>query len=131
LGAIIPGMLFSVVAEGVYLTGLVVTLGADKLRLLPPSLSLTMLALVPIVALFAATMASLVSSRVRTFNTAQQVSGLVLLPLWAVVFGVAVKLRTWGAWSLIALVLALLAIDIGLTIFAATTWRREEVLAKQ
>jgi len=103
-----------VVAEGVYLTGLVVTLGADKLRLLPPSLSLTMLALVPIVALFAATMASLVSSRVRTFNTAQQVSGLVLLPLWAVVFGVAVKLRTWGAWSLIALVLALLAIDIGL-----------------
>ena len=131
LGSIIPGILFSLVAEAVYVGGVAVTLGTDTLRLLPPALSLAMLALVPIVALFAATIASLISSRVRTFNTAQQVSGLVLLPLWAVVFGVAVKLQSWGIWSLAALVLVLLAVDIGLTIVAATTWRREEVLAQR
>ncbi|MGI8916486.1 MAG: ABC transporter permease [Chloroflexota bacterium] len=131
LGAIIPGILFSIVAECVFLAGVAVTLGADKLHLLPPALSFTMLALVPIVALFAATIASLISSRVRTFNTAQQVSGLVLLPLWAVVFGFAVKLQTWGVWSLIALVVVLLIIDVILTIFSATTWRREEVLAQR
>jgi len=38
------------------------------------------------------------------------VSGLVLLPLWAVVFGAAVKLQTWGVWSLVALVLLLLVL---------------------
>jgi ABC-type Na+ efflux pump permease subunit len=131
LGSIIPGVLFSIVAECVYVGGLAVMLGVDTVRLLPAALSYTMLALVPIVALFAATIASLISSRVRTFNTAQQVSGLVLLPLWAIVFGVAVKLQTWGVWSLVALVVVLLIVDVTLTIFSATTWRREEVLAQR
>jgi ABC-type Na+ efflux pump permease subunit len=131
LSSIIPGILFSIVAECVYVGGLAVLLGVDTVRLLPAALSFTMLALVPIVALFAATIASLISSRVRTFNTAQQVSGLVLLPLWAIVFGVAVKLQTWGVWSLVALVVVLFLIDVVLTILSATTWRREEVLAQR
>ncbi len=131
LGSIIPGMLFSIVAECVYVGGLAVLFGVDTVRLLPAALSFTMLALVPIVALFAATVASLISSRVRTFNTAQQVGGLVLLPLWAIVFGSAVKLQSWGVLPLVGLVVLLLAIDVGLTVVSATTWRREEVLAKQ
>src|SRR3954453_13890069 len=72
LGSILPTLLFSLVAESVYLGGLALVSGADKLRLLPPALSLTMVALVPAVALFTATVASLISSRVRTFNAAQQ-----------------------------------------------------------
>jgi ABC-type Na+ efflux pump permease subunit len=131
LSSIIPGILFSIVAECVYVGGLAVLVGADAVRLLPAALSFTMLALVPIVALFAATMASLISSRVRTFNTAQQVSGLVLLPLWAIVFGVAVKLQSWGVWALVALVVVLFIVDVILTIVSATTWRREEVLAQR
>jgi ABC-type transport system involved in multi-copper enzyme maturation permease subunit len=131
LGSIIPGILFSIVAEGVYVGGLALTLGVATVRLLPAALSFTMLALVPIVALFAATIASLISSRVRTFNTAQQVSGLVLLPLWAVVFGVAAKLQSWGVRSLVAMIVVLLVIDVILTVFSATTWRREEVLAQR
>ena len=36
----------------------------------------------PAVSCLAAIVASLISSRVRTFNTAQQISGLVLVPVW-------------------------------------------------
>lgn len=131
LGSIVPATLFAVVAELTYLASVTALTGSHTLRLLSPGLAVAMLALVPATALFAAIVASLISSRVRTFNTAQQVSGLVLLPLWAIVFGVAVKLQTWGVWSLVALVVVLLIIDVILTVFSATTWRREEVLAQR
>lgn len=131
LGSIIPGVLFSVIAESVYAGELRLILGPGALALLPAALSFAMLALVPIVALFAATMASLISSRVRTFNTAQQISGLVLLPLWALVFGLAVKLETWGMRSLLALILGLVVVDVVLVVISASTWRREEVLAQR
>lgn len=131
LAAIIPALLFSAFAEAVYLGGIAVTIGADRLRLLPPALSLAMLGLVPAVALFAATVASLISSRVRTFNTAQQLGGLVLLPLWGALFSLAFKLQDWGTWALFAAVATLFAADVALTLLAAATWRREEVLAQR
>lgn len=129
LGAIAPAILFSVVAEGAYLAALAATAGPGTLRRLPPALSLAMLALVPAVALFAATVASLISSRVRTFNAAQQIGGLVLLPLWGALLGLAVKLGDWGSWALLAAVAGLLAADAALIALGAATWRREEVLA--
>jgi ABC-type Na+ efflux pump permease subunit len=131
VGSIVPALLFSLVAECTYLGGLALVAGADKLRLLPLALSLTMLALVPAVALFTATVASLISSRVRTFNNAQQLAGIVLFPLWGLVFGLVLKLQDWGAVGLIAVVVGLFAIDIAVTALAAATWRREEVLANR
>jgi ABC-type transport system involved in multi-copper enzyme maturation permease subunit len=131
LGSILPTMLFSVIAEGVYLGGLALVSGADKLRLLPVALSLTMLALVPAVAIFTAAVASLISSRVRTFNSAQQLAGIVLLPFWALVFGLMLKLQDWGIGGLLAVVAGLFALDVALTALAAVTWRREEVLANR
>jgi hypothetical protein len=81
------------------------------------------------VAWFAASVASLISSRVRTFNAAQQIGGLVLMPVWGVVFGVAAKLADWGPLGMVSTLAGLLVLDVVLTILAATTWRREEVLA--
>jgi ABC-2 type transport system permease protein len=97
--------------------------------LLPLSLSLTLLALVPAVAWFAASVASLISSRVRTFNAAQQIGGLVLMPVWGVVFGVAAKLADWGPVGMVSTLVGLILLDVVLTTLAAATWRREEVLA--
>jgi ABC-type Na+ efflux pump permease subunit len=131
LGSILPTLLFSLVAECVYLGGLALVSGADKLRLLPPALSFTMVALIPAVAIFTATVASLISSRVRTFNAAQQFAGIVLLPFWALVFGLLLKLQDWGVGGLVAVVAGLFAVDIALTALAAATWRREEVLANR
>lgn len=131
LGAIIPPLAYALVADCVYTLGLIVALGPAALSLLPVSLSLTMIALVPSVAWFAATTASLVSSRVRTFNAAQQIGGILLMPLWGTVFALAAKLADWGPLGMTGALAGLLLLNIGLTVVAATTWRREEVLAHQ
>jgi ABC-2 type transport system permease protein len=131
LGAIIPAILFSVIAEAAYVIGLATVVGLAPLRLVSPSLAVAMLALVPAAALFAASVASLISSRVRTYNNAQQLAGLVLLPFWGALFGLAFKLPDWGPWALVAAVVVLLAIDVALTLLAAATWRREEALAQR
>jgi ABC-type Na+ efflux pump permease subunit len=129
LGAIMPPLLYAILAETVYVLGIAVFLGPSRLLLLPAWLSITMLALVPGVACFAAIVASLISSRVRTYNAAQQIAGLVLMPVWGVMLGLAVKLQDWGPAALMSAVAGLVLIDMLLTVLAATTWRREEVLS--
>jgi len=129
LGAILPALAYSTVAEVVYLVGLGVALGPAELLLLPVPLGLTMVALVPLVTCFAAIVSSLISSRVRTFNAAQQLGGLFLMPVWGVVIGLAANLMDWGPAGLLGAVLGLLLVDLVLTVLAAATWRREEVLS--
>jgi ABC-type Na+ efflux pump permease subunit len=131
LGSIIPPTVFSIVAELVYLVALVVVVGPGALRLIAPPLVLPMVVLVPATALFAATVASLISSRVRTYNAAQQIGGLALVPFWATVFPSAFQLLTWGPWALAIAALGLIALDVVLVLLAAATWRREEVLAQR
>lgn len=131
LGAVIPGLLFSIVAEVVYVVGLAVVVGPDTARSLPLALALTVVALVPAFAVFAATVASLISSRVRTFNTAQQIGGLVLVPLYGLLSVLTGKIGSWGAAGLAAAVAGLVVADIALALFSAATWRREEVLAQR
>lgn len=130
VGAIVPAIIFSVVAELTYVLSVLLIAGGHTLSLLSVGMALPMVALVPATALFAATVASLISSRVRTFNTAQQVSGLVLFPLWGIIIGLGYKLQDWGSLALIVMFVGLFAVDVVLAVVAAATWRREEVLAK-
>jgi ABC-type Na+ efflux pump permease subunit len=131
LGAVLPAILYSSFAEASYLIEIAIVAGPDKLLLLPGAPSAAMLALVLAFALFAAAVASLISSRVRTFNAAQNMTGLVLLPIMFVFFALAVKMQDWGPLALFAGVAAILAADIALVVLSAATWRREEVLAKR
>ncbi|HEX5503988.1 MAG TPA: ABC transporter permease [Thermomicrobiales bacterium] len=131
LAAVIPGLLFAVVAEVVYVAGLALVVGPTTARALPLALALVVVALVPAFAVFAATVASLISSRVRTFNTAQQIGGVVLVPLYGLLSVLTGKIGSWGAAGLAAAVAGLVVADIALTLVSAATWRREEVLAQQ
>ncbi len=131
LGAVLPGLLYAVVAETVYLGGVTLLSGADKLRLLPAALSLAMVALVPAAAVLGAAVASLVSSRVRTYNGAQTLTSLVMLPVTALLFGLAFKMQQWGPPALLIAVAALLLLDALVIALSAATWRREEVMARQ
>lgn len=130
LGAVLPALLYSAIAIASYLAEIALLVGPAKLRLLPPALSLAMVALVPVVAVFAALVASLISSRVRTFQAAQNVSSLLLLPVLFGFFFLAGKMSDWGAPALFACVDALALADLALLLMAAATWRREEVLAR-
>lgn len=129
LGAIIPPLLYAVVAVAVYILGTAVLLGPSRLLLLLGWLAVATVALVPAATCFAAVVSSLISSRVRTFNAAQQLGGLFLMPVWGVMLGVAAKLQDWGPGALFGVVGGLVALDVCLIVVAAATWRREEVLS--
>jgi ABC-2 type transport system ATP-binding protein len=130
LGSILPPLLYSVVAEVIYVGGIVVLLGPERL-LLPPALSVAMLLLVPAATCLAAIVGTLVSSRVRTFNAAQQTAGILLIPLWAGLFGFALRLQDLGTLALAAVVGGLVLLDAGLIALGARTWQREEVLSQR
>jgi ABC-2 type transport system permease protein len=130
-GAVLPACLYAAIAEAIFLTEVALAAGPDRLRLLPVSLSAVMLLLVPALATLNATLASLISSRARTYTGAQTVAGLLLVPIMAVLVGIAYLLRYWGPWWPFAVVAALVAIDALLIARGAATWRREEVLARR
>ncbi|HEY3059126.1 MAG TPA: hypothetical protein VGL99_09155 [Chloroflexota bacterium] len=129
LGAILLPLTYAAVAEIIYLAGVALLLGPQRLQIIPPALAGAMLILVPGITTFGATVASLISSRVRTFNAAQQLTGLALLPAWGVTGSVALKLPEWGTVGLVAVLSGVIVLDVTLLIVAASTWRREEVLS--
>ncbi|MBV8714900.1 MAG: hypothetical protein JOZ65_07515 [Chloroflexi bacterium] len=67
----------------------------------------------------------------RTYNAAQQIAGILLIPLWALLFAVAFRLPEWGNLGLLLTVGGLVLLDVALTRLAAATWRREEVLSQR
>lgn len=130
LGAMIPPLVYSTLAQVVYLLGVDLVLGVPGVRLMPLPLTLAVVVLVPAVTCFAVTVSSLISSRVHTYNAAQQLGGLVLMPLWGVVFGLAANMQRWGPAGLVGIVSGLVLLDVVLTFAAGATWRREEVLSQ-
>ncbi len=130
LGAILPPLAYAVLGETVYLVGVAVLLGLARLQSIPVATGFAMLVMVPAVTAFAAIVASLISSRVRTFNAAQQLAGLVLMPVWGVLLTVAIKLPDWGTGALMGAITGLVLVDAALLVAAAATWRREEVLSQ-
>ena len=131
LGSILPPLVYAAIALLIYLVCLAIVLGTDALALLPLNLSVAMLLLVPTVTCLAAIVGTLVSSRVRTYNAAQQVAGILLIPLWAGLFALAFRLDEWGDMALIVAVGGTLLLDVALIAIAARTWRREEVLSQR
>src|SRR5438105_461661 len=61
LGAVLPALVYAVVAEATYLLDLWLFVGSATLRMLPVALSLAMVALVPAEAVLGAAVASLIS----------------------------------------------------------------------
>jgi ABC-type Na+ efflux pump permease subunit len=131
LGAVLPTLLYAGIAEVSYLAEIWQLLGASTLQRLPLALSGAMVALVPAVAILGAGVASLVSSRVRTYQSAQMLSSLALYPIMAVLIGVAIQMQRWGPSALLLAVGAVVALDVLLILLSAAIWRREEVLARR
>ena len=71
------------------------------------------------------------AEEVRTYESAQMVSSLVLLPVMTVLIGLAFAMRQWGAMPLVLTVVGLIALAVVLILLAAATWRREEMMARR
>ncbi len=130
LGAVLPSLCYACIAIVSYLVEVMLLVGPDQLRRLPLALSLTMVLLVPTYSTLEAAVASLMSSRARTYQGAQMITNLLLLPIMAGLFALAFSMRQWGAWWLFLTVAVLVVVDIVLIIVGAATWRREEVMAR-
>lgn len=131
LGAVIPALLYTVAGILVYLVEIVLLFGTSTLALMPPGLSLAVAAFIPALLIFAATIASLISSRVATFQSAQTYSSLITTALW-IIFGALVFVAAFFALWIFALgVLLAYILDCLLIVLAARTWQREEVMARQ
>src|SRR6266702_7738567 len=78
LGAVLPALAYSVIGILTYFAEIALFYGPDKLALLPAGLSLLILLVIPALTLLGASVASLISSRVNTFQSAQNYSSLIL-----------------------------------------------------
>lgn len=130
LSAVLPALLFAILAEISYISELSIIIGFNKLSLMPVHLVVIALISVPTLALFNATIASIISSRVRTFTAAQTIGSFVSLPLLFGALALTGVTAYWGIWPLIATIVALVLVDAVLVVIGSATWRREEVLAK-
>lgn len=131
LGAILPPMLYSALAEALFLFEVWLLTGTQVLARVPLPLYLLMFALIPCYATLGAGIASIISSRARTYSTAQTYAGLILLPVLGGIFAFVVRLLSAPLWALALGVAAIALVDLALVLVGAATWRREEVLAQR
>jgi ABC-type Na+ efflux pump permease subunit len=131
LAAVLPALIYSLIAEATYLLEVRLLLGAEAFGHVPLPLALGMATLVPANAVLGAAVASVVSSRVRTYQSAQMLAGLALYPIMGLQFGVLLEPRTREAGAVAIALVVIVLLDALLILLGAATWRREEVLARR
>lgn len=131
LGAVVPATLYALLGIALFFVEIALFFGADKVQLLPVPLTIIIILLIPAITLFGASLASVISSRVATFQSAQNYSSLITTALWVVLFVLIWTVSTLGLWAFATAVIVVYALAVTLVIVAAMTWRREEVMAKQ
>jgi ABC-type Na+ efflux pump permease subunit len=131
LGAVLPALAYALIGILVYFLEIALLFGPAKLTLLPVGLSVLIVLLIPGIVLFSAALASVISSRVRTFQAAQNFSSLILVVLWIGLFGLLFLQGTLGLWAFAVAVVGVYMIALLFIVLSAITWRREEVMARQ
>src|SRR5689334_333238 len=99
LGAVLPALAYAVIGILVYFAEIALLYGPATLALLPIGLSLLIVLLIPGIVLFGAALASVISSRVLTFQAAQNFSSLILVVLWIGLFGLLFLQTMLGLWA--------------------------------
>ncbi len=130
LGAVLPALAYAAIGILIYFAEIALLFGPDKLALLPIGLSILIVLLIPGIVLFGAALASVISSRVRTFQSAQNFSSLILVVLWIGLFGLIFLQSILGLWAFALAVVGVYLVAILFIVLSAITWRREEVMAR-
>ena len=99
--------------------------------LLPnPSWIMLIFGVAPTLALAGIGLAVLVSVRVRGFREAQQISGLLLIPILMLIFGQVSGAIIFGLGIISLLIVCLIIVDFFVFYFGTKLFRREEILSK-
>ena len=131
LGAVLPALVYALIGIIVYLAEIALFFGPDKLGLFPVGLSIAVLVLIPAITLLGASLASVISSRVSTFQAAQNYTSIILILFWFALAALLLLASASGLWVFILAVIGLFGVDVLLILIGAATWRREEVMAQR
>lgn len=133
LVSFIPSMLVTLLSFVVYSVLFdVLSFGIFNGMILLPNLDwiLMILGLAPAVALASIGLTVIISSRVKGFREAQQISVILLLPILALVFGQVAGAVIFGPVMITVLICLFAAIDFAVFRIGVTTFKREEILAQ-
>ena len=130
MGAVLPALVYAIIGIIVYFAEIALLYGTGTLALLPTGLSVLIVLLIPGIVLFGVALASVISSRVRTFQAAQNFSSLILVVLWIGLFGLLFLQTILGLWAFAFAVMGVYVIATLFIVLSAVTWRREEVMAR-
>ncbi len=125
-------MNFLLIVAGIifYFIAVAVLFGTDVLKAVPLDLTVSMCILTFALLVLGATLASIISSRVKTLRAAQTTSAI--LPMLLMYSNIAITLKAGVMSNRVFAVCAVgvLLFDVVLIVIASTTWRREEVMAR-
>lgn len=133
LVSFVPSMLVTIVSFAVYsLIFDVLSFGILDGMILLPNLNWIMMifGLAPTLALASIGLTVIISSRVKGFREAQQISVILLLPILALVFGQVAGAVIFGPLMIALLIAVFVVIDFVVFRIGVTLFKREEILAK-
>ena len=132
LAAVIPGVLISYAAFGVFILGsLVIKLSPAVLAyILSPAWLLGILVLGPILSVIATIFAIYVSSRVSDPRVAEQLSSTVILPLMLVMFAVLAGKLTINIWFMMIAIVVCIIAAFGMLYLGTLIFDRENILTR-
>ena len=132
LVSFIPGMGVTFLSFILYITTIDLLTVESFGRYIMPTVPWIVLVLVlaPVLALLAIGVTVIVSSRVKGFREAQQLSALLVIPILGLLFGQASGYLTLGSLVMIALSLGIAVVDLIIFSFGLRLFQRESILSK-
>jgi ABC-2 type transport system permease protein len=129
LAAAVPALLATWGVFAMFVVMLISSTSFDVVRALLDASTLAMMALlVPLIAVLGLSLGVVVSSRVNDPRTAQQIGGLVVIPLVVVVVGQSTGLLVVGLSAVLNAAAVLAVLDMAILTIGALLFDRERVL---
>lgn len=132
LAAVLPAVAATWLSFGVFVVGANLLAAGPGLvaKLGDPLWLLAIFVVGPLLAIASVSFAVMISSRVNEPRVAEQLAGLVVLPLLALFFGQVSGLILLNSTLILYMAIGLLVLDAGLLTFAVQLFQRESILTR-
>ncbi|MCU0492018.1 MAG: ABC transporter permease subunit [Chloroflexaceae bacterium] len=132
LAALLPAVLLTWLAGAIYVGGVALAALSPQVfgLIITPAWLLLLLLCGPLLALLAVALAVLISSRVNDPRSAQQIAGVVVLPILALFFSQLLGLVQVNIAFVLAMALLLLLLNVLTLVLATRLFQREAILTR-
>jgi ABC-2 type transport system permease protein len=132
LAAIIPAVVATWLGFIIYAIGMRILLASDAVfaRLLDPLWLIAVFIVGPLLTILAVCVAIMVSSRVSDPRVAEQLAGVVVMPLILVLTGQSIGFFLLNRTMIIVAALVIALLDVGLIYLSIKTFERENILTR-